>query len=200
MIENNNSDIWEKVRLYLQKVDNTNQDNSNILNDEKKLLKDRAKDIAKPIEILDEIPTFHVIEFSLSNEKYAIETSYVKEVLPVKDLMPIPFTPDFVLGVINIRGQIFSVLDLKKVLGVPEREEAKNDKVIIVSNNEMEFGIIADKIDGVSFVKYNSLQTSLSTLSNIQNEYLMGVTKERLIVLDIEKILSDKKIIVHDEI
>lgn len=196
----NNSDIWERVRLYLQKVDNASLDNSYILHDEKKLLKERAKEIAKPIEVLDEIPTFHVIEFSLSNERYAIETSFVKEVLPVKDLMPIPFTPPFVLGVINIRGQIFSVLDLKKILNLPEKEEAKNDKVIIVSNNDMEFGIIADKIDGVSFVKYNSLQTSLAALTNTQNDYLMGVTKDRLIVLDIEKILSDKKIVVHDEI
>lgn len=197
MQEGNETNVWDRVKLY---INNINDSDKPAFFDEKKILKDRAKEIGRSIEQNIEEESFHVIEFTLSEEKYAIESMFVKEVVTLIDLMPIPFTPEYVLGVINIRSQIFSVIDLKRLLGLNEKSLSVTDKVIIVGNNKMEFGICVDKINGVDFIKYSSLQDSIPTLTEVQKNYLMGVTKERMVVIDIDKILCDKKIIVNDEI
>ena len=140
------------------------------------------------------------MEFLLAYEKYGIESSYVREVYPMKELTPLPCTPPFILGIINVRGQIISVIDIKKFFDLPDKGLTDLNKVIIVTDGKMEFGILADVIPGVRSVALSELQPSLPTLTGVRAEYLKGVTEERFIILDVEKILSDEKIIVHEEV
>jgi purine-binding chemotaxis protein CheW len=141
-----------------------------------------------------------ILEFLLAYETYGIELSFVRETRPLRDLTPIPGTPPFVLGVINVRGQILSVIDLKKFFDLPEKGLTDLNKVIIVHDDGMEFGILADAVCGVRSIPLAELQPSLPTLTGIREQYLKGVTKDRLVVLDGGKILSDRMIVVHEEI
>jgi purine-binding chemotaxis protein CheW len=141
-----------------------------------------------------------VLEFLLAYETYGIELSCVRETRPLRDLTPIPCTPPFVLGVINVRGQILSVIDLKKFFDLPEQGLTDLNKVIIVHDDGMEFGILADDVCGVRSIPLAELQPSLPTLTGVRAEYLKGVTSDRTTVLDGKKLINDRKIVVHEEI
>jgi len=169
--------------------------------DKRKILRERAKALARKAD--EKTPPhehIEVVEFLLSYERYAIESSYVREVYPLKDLTPLPCTPAFVLGVVNVRGQIVSVIDLKKFFDLPEKGLTDLNKVIVVQREGMTFGILADVILGVRRIALQDIQLSLPTLTGIRAEYLRGVTKERLVVLDVGKILLDKNIVVQEEV
>ena len=169
--------------------------------EKKKILKARAQAFAQePGKQAPAQDHIEVVEFLLAHEKYGIESSYVQEVYPLRELAPVPCTPPFVLGLINLRGQILSVIDLKKFFDLPEKGLTDLNKVLVVRSDRMELGILADVILGVRTIRLQDLQPSLPTLTGIRAEYLRGVTKERLVILDAEKLLLDKKIIVHEEV
>lgn len=165
----------------------------------KKILRKRAQALACQIEEKKDDEQIEAVEFSLSTEKYAIESTWVSEVHPLKELTPVPCTPPFVLGIINVHGRIVSVIDLKKFFGLAEKGLSSLNRVVIISNKKMEFGILVDAVLGAISIPKTQIQPVLSSLSGIKAEYLMGVTPE-LIVLDAGKILSDNKIVVHEEV
>jgi purine-binding chemotaxis protein CheW len=167
----------------------------------RRILKRRARALARKRQG-DPTDRRHieVLEFLVSTERYAIESSFVREVYPLRELTPLPCTPSFVLGIVNVRGQILSVIDIKKFFELPEKGLTNLSKMIILRTDKMEFGILADVILGVSQLLINDIQRGLPTLTGIREEYLIGITRERAIILDAEKLLTDKKIIVHEEV
>jgi len=166
-----------------------------------KILKERAKIFSRELEAKGEKDEYvEVLEFLLAHEMYGVELKYVREVYPLKELTPIPAIPAFVLGIVNVRGEILSVIDIKKFFDLPEKGLTDLNKVIILHSADMEFGILADSIIGVRNILLSELKTSLPTLTGIREEYLKGVTKEREIILDGGKLLSDKSIIVNENV
>jgi purine-binding chemotaxis protein CheW len=141
-----------------------------------------------------------VLEFRLAQERYAVESRYVREVHPLKDLTPLPCTPPFVVGIVNVRGRIVPVLDLKKFLELPEKGLTDLHRIILVRGEDFEVGVLADVIVGVRSIPVHSLQPSLPTLTGVRIEYLKGVTAERLVVLDLKRVLGDPRIIVNDKV
>jgi purine-binding chemotaxis protein CheW len=141
-----------------------------------------------------------VLEFRLAQERYAVESQYVQEVHPLKELTPLPCTPPFVVGIVNMRGRIVPVLDLKKLLDLPEKGLTDLHLVILVRGAAFEVGILADVIVGVRSIPFETLQPSLPTLTGVRSQFLKGVTAERMVVLDLARILADPRIIVHDEV
>lgn len=168
--------------------------------DKRKLLKARAMALAKKPEKKEASDYIEVVEFLLASERYCIQSAYVSEVYPLKELTPVPCTPKFVAGIINVRGRIISVIDIKIFFELPEKGISDLNKVIIIHNRVMEFGILADAVLGAGQIPLRDIQPSLPTLTGIRAEYLKGVTKERLVVLDGEKLLADNNIIVHEEV
>jgi purine-binding chemotaxis protein CheW len=164
-------------------------------------LRARARALARPPGHTAAPETLlEVLEFRLAQERYAIETRYVREVYPLKDLTPLPCTPPFVLGIVNVRGRILPVFDLKKFFDLPDQGLTDLHRIILIEGNEMELGLLADVTVGVRSIPADSLQPSLPTLTGIRSEYLKGVTVERLVVLDVARILADPRIIVHEEV
>jgi purine-binding chemotaxis protein CheW len=140
-----------------------------------------------------------IIEFRLASETYGIASAFIREVYLLKDFTPLPGTPPFVLGIINVRGQIFSVIDLKKFFNLPESGLGELNQVIILRDNRMEFGILADDILGTYAIPLAAIQPSPPTVIGIGAEYLRGVTPERVIILDAANILRDEQIIIDHE-
>lgn len=139
---------------------------------------------------------FDTLEFLLAREHYALESEWVREIYPLREFTPLPGTPPFVLGIIHMRGQVISVLDLKKFFDLPSQGLSDLNKVIVLSNGSMEFGLLADVILGTRHILNDDLQAPLPTLTDIRTEYLMGITRQRQIVLDGNKLLSAPSIVV----
>lgn len=168
--------------------------------EEARILKIRAAALARDSRLEETAEgQLEILEFLLTYERYGIEMSCVRETCPLKDLTPLPCTPPFVLGLINVRGEIVSVIDLKKFFDLPEKGLTDLNKVIIVHDEEMTFGILADEILGVRLIPGEGIQPSLPTLTGIRDEYLKGITGERTVILDGKRILNDSRIIVHHE-
>lgn len=169
--------------------------------EQKNILRERAAKLAVEPEKKAQAEEFiEVVEFLLAHEKYAVASEYVREIYPLNDLTPVPCTPLFVLGIINVRGQVLSVIDVKRFFDLPEKGLTDLNKVIILRSDEMEFGILADAIVGVRNLILSEIETSLPTLIGIRKEYLMGVTRDREVVLDAGKLLTDKGIIVNENV
>ena len=141
-----------------------------------------------------------LIEFLVADERYAVEACHVEAVHPLKEFTPLPGTPPFVLGIVNLRGRIVSVIDIRKFFELPDRGLNDLNKVIVLRERAMAFGILADRVEGSSRVARNRLQASLPTLGGIREQYLKGLTADRLVVLAADKLLSDPRIVVTQEI
>jgi purine-binding chemotaxis protein CheW len=169
--------------------------------EERRILRARAQALAREPE-RGEVTrgALEVMEFLLAYERYAVESSYVREVYPLKELTPLPCVAPFVLGIVNIRGQILSIINLKRFFDLPEKGLTDLNKLVIVHDAHMAFGILADAILGVRSIPLKDIQPSLPTLTGIRDAYLKGVTGERLVLLDAGKLLADQKLIVLEEV
>jgi purine-binding chemotaxis protein CheW len=171
------------------------------LEEARRILKARAAALARePEPPGDPRDALEVIEFALAYERYAVESAHVREVYPLKELTPLPCTPPFVLGIVNVRGQILSVLDLRRFFELPEKGLTDLNKVLILGSEAMEFGVLADAIVGTRLVLQSELRPSLPTLTGIREAYLRGVTGDQMAVLDAAKLLADPKIVVHEQV
>ncbi len=157
----------------------------------------RARALARP-PITPKGPGdyLEVVSFELAQEHYAIEALYVAEVVGLVGLTAIPGLPPFVLGIVNLRGKIFSVIDLKHFFDLPMQSFSKTSRLIVLQSVDMEFAILADTVIGAGCIGGDVIQPPLPTLSDIRAEYLKGVTAERLIVLDGWKLLTDSRLVI----
>jgi purine-binding chemotaxis protein CheW len=141
-----------------------------------------------------------VVMFRLADALYGVEAAYVREVLPLKNLTPLPCTPSFVIGLINAHGQILSVLDLQYIFDLPVRGLTDRNQVIVVHHEHMAFGLLSDAILGVRSMPRESLQPGLPTLPGRQVAYLKAVTREQLVIVDAGKLLADPKLLVLEAV
>ncbi len=192
---------WSEVRHRIEVTqDRLERGWAPSLDEKKRILRERTKLLAEEPKKKEAKGYIEVVEFLLAYERYAVESSYVREVYPMKELTPLPDIPTFVLGIINVRGRILSVIDIKKFFQLPEKGLTDLNKVIIIHDQNMEFGILADSIIGVRMIGLDETQPSLPTLTGVREEYLKGITKERVVILDAGRLLSDRKIVVHEEV
>lgn len=160
----------------------------------------RARELAQPPEQEADTETIEVVALRLAHETYGIETAYVREVYHLKDLTPLPCTPPFIAGIVNVRGQVMSVIDIKKLFELPAKGLSDLNKVVIISDGDMEFGILADAILEVRNIPLSEIQPGLPTLTGVREDYLKGITADRLVVLDAVKLLHSDTIVVHEEV
>jgi purine-binding chemotaxis protein CheW len=164
------------------------------------ILRERARQLAQPPEEETSAAVIEVVMLLLAYETYAIETAYVREVYPLKDLTLLPCTPAFVAGIVNVRGQVMSVIDLKQLFELPVKGLTDLNKIVILSDGMMEFGILADAILGVQNIPLHEIEPVLPTLTGVREDYLKGITAEGVVVLDAAKLLHSDNIVIHEEV
>jgi purine-binding chemotaxis protein CheW len=168
--------------------------------DRKRILRERARLLAREEEKILDHDSIPVVEFMLASERYGIESSFVREILQIRELTHLPSTPAFLLGIINIRGEICSVIDLKKFFGLPDRGLPEFNKVIVIENKAMKFGIVVDSVVGTRQILCISLKPPPPTFTGIHAEYVRGVAPGPVIVLDGERILADRNLVVNEQV
>lgn len=171
------------------------------MNDQLDILRKRARELARPLQDMErESDVLKIVEFQLGGEIYGLELDLILEVYPLRGLTPIPGVPSFVQGIINVRGQIVSVIDLRIFFEMQSQELSDSTSVIILQSKNMEFGILADAIIGIDTIAKKEIMPSLPTLTGIRADFLKGVSRERLVILDGAKLLADTRLIVNEEV
>ena len=166
-------------------------------NASKELLSQRANALSEKItfSLVSEFSKSKYISFNLNNDSYCIELNYVKEVLKDTIITPVPGTPNFIEGVMNLRGDYITVLNLKKFLGIaPQNNIQEKKPVVIVKCNDLELAFLIDKINQLFEAQIDKMLESGD--GYFQNEFIYRDIPYT--ILNIEKIFSDKKIIVTD--
>ncbi|AXJ01149.1 CheW protein [Cyclonatronum proteinivorum] len=160
------------------------------------LLKKRAKAFSVPLAQEERGEQLAVIRFLLYPETFAIPVASVHEVFSLRDLTVIPGTPEFVLGVMNYRSTIVPVVNLKKLLGIREAGLTEMNKVLLLRNDNMEFGLLCDRILESGFILQDEIQEPPASLSKLGLEFIKGMAGPQTILLDGEALLNSRRLIV----
>jgi purine-binding chemotaxis protein CheW len=138
--------------------------------------------------------TEHLATFFLSGEEYGIDVRLAQEIIRVGEITQVPRAPDFIKGVINLRGRIIPVIDLKRKLGLGEVSEAsRQSRIVVVKVRDRLVGLLVDGASQVLKVPVASIEAAPEEVVEIDANYLRGVAKleNRLIILmDLNKVLA----------
>lgn len=149
----------------------------------------------EPIETTEE--EVQLVAFKLGDEEYGISITQVQEIIRTTETTRIPQTPEFVEGVINLRGNLIPIIDLKKRFKLPGKEADDSTRIIIVEVEDQTVGIIVDAVSEVLRLSNESIEpTPPGVVASIDAEYLKGVGKmddRLLIILDIDRLLTSKE-------
>ena len=155
----------------------------------------KRRDREKIVDVEEE--RTKIVIFSLVQDYYGFYGDDVKEILPLVNIYYVPGSPDFILGVVNIRGDIESVLNINKFLGLPDSKQTKHSRIAVAAKNNMRSGILVDSIVDVIDVPVSSIKPPLSTLNSSIKDFVSGemlYENKNVTLLDVEKIFG--KIIV----
>ncbi len=190
---------WSEIRRRIEAVHAaTDRGTALTAEEERHILQSRALALAAVPDGGPRGETLEAVEFELAGESYAIALAQVREVSPLHDLTPVPGTPAFVLGIINLRGEIRTVIDLKKFFDLPDAGLTQLNQILLLEHEDLQLGILADTIRGVRHIPLADLQPALPTLTDLRADYLRGVTGDRLVVLDAAKLLTDPRLLVDE--
>lgn len=158
---------------------------------QRQLLQTRARLLARPrIKRTDaDIAALQVVEFLVGTDHYALNAAVLREVSRMKEVTRIPGTSPHVLGVMNVRGLMIALIDLRLLLGLPRETAAEQHRVLIIQSQGKEAGILTDGTLGVRALPLDTLHPVPPMVSETRAAYLRGVTSEQLVILDPDKIL-----------
>lgn len=134
-----------------------------------------------------------LVIFTLLEDYYTFQGEDVKEILPVGKITYVPGSPEFILGIINVRGDIESVLDIHKFLELPAGKTTPASRIIIAAKGDIRSGILVDSVEDVIDVPKSSIQPPIPTLSKAIREVVLGATTyngKNTILLDVGKIFG----------
>ncbi|WP_435011474.1 chemotaxis protein CheW [Tundrisphaera lichenicola] len=164
----------------------------------KALMDERARALARvPIRSPEPSEILEVAAFTLAGERYAIETRYVTKVLRLTDFTPVPGTPEFLGGVLNLRGEILALIDLRSFFGIPSVGLTDLSRIIVLGLERNEFGIMADDVQEVlTLPVHEVLEAPASLPGGGGRAPLIGVTADARIVLDGSALLDDPNLFI----
>ena len=134
-----------------------------------------------------------LVGFQLGNEEYGIDILKVQEINRVTEITKIPQSPEYVEGVINLRGNIIPIIDLRKRFQMPEREHDKQTRIVVGEIDDRTVGFIVDAVSEVIRLPANTVEPPPEIVSGEKAQYIKGVGKlegRLLMLLDINKILT----------
>ena len=134
------------------------------------------------------------VTFRLDNEKYGIRVMQVQEVLRMTEIAPVPGAPDFVLGIINLRGNVVTVIDSRKRFGLSVAEADDSTRIVIIEADSHVVGILVDSVAEVVDLRTSEIDAAPNVGNDDSSKYIQGVSskdKELLILVDVNKLLSD---------
>lgn len=141
-------------------------------------------------------PLLQFVTFRLKEEKYGIKVMQVQEVLRVTEIAPVPGAPSYVLGIINLRGNVVTVLDTRNRFGLPATEVDDSSRIIIIESEDQVVGILVDSVAEVVELHASQISQPPNVGNEESSQYIQGVASREndlLIVVDLNKLLSEEE-------
>lgn len=141
-------------------------------------------------------PVVQWVTFRLGDETYGINVMQVQEVLRVSEIAPVPGAPDYVLGIINLRGNVVTVIDTRKRFGMPPGEVDDNSRVVIIESQGQIFGILVDSVAEVVELRRSEIDVAPNVGNEESARYIQGVAtvdSDLLILVDLNKLLTEEE-------
>ena len=167
----------------------------------KRILKGRAEALAKPLEDHQAAAAemLDLLVFSVAGERYAVEMVHVQEVVVLRGLTPVPRTPPFIRGVVNLRGRILPILDLRRLLNLGGGEIPNDALAVAVEAAGMTFGLHADTVIGTGRVAPPEAGPPSPAVDGRDAALIRGVTADMITVLDLDAVAGDPRILIDEE-
>lgn len=136
------------------------------------------------------------LTFFLAGEEYGLEILKVHEIIGMMDITPVPRTPDFIRGVINLRGKIIPIVDLRVKFGMEAVDSTDETCIIVVQANGVQMGIVVDRVSEVLDIASDEVDDVPSFGTDVNTDYILGIGKtdgKVKLLLDIDKVLSNSE-------
>ncbi len=141
-------------------------------------------------------PVLRWVTFRLDNETYGINVMQVQEVLRVTEIAPVPGAPNYVLGIINLRGNVVTVIDARSRFNLPFREPDDASRIVIIEAEKQVVGILVDSVAEVVDLRASEVETAPNVGNEETSRYILGVSSRGdtlFILVDLNKLLSDEE-------
>ncbi len=147
-------------------------------------------------KVIDD-PILQWVTYQLEDETYGINVMQVQEVLRITEIAPVPGAPTYVLGIINLRGNVVTVIDTRSRFGLPQKESDDLSRIIIVEVNGNVVGMLVDSVAEVVYLHQSEIDTAPSVNNDESSRFIQGVCsrdEQLLILVDVDKFLSEEEI------
>ena len=141
-------------------------------------------------------PVVQWVTFRLDEEIYGINVMQVQEVLRVSEIAPVPGAPEYVLGIINLRGNVVTVIDTRERLGLSSKEVDDSTRIVIIEADKQVVGILVDSVAEVVDLRMSDVESAPNVGNDESSKYIQGVAShddELLILVDLNKLLTDEE-------
>ncbi len=185
---------WKQIRellasvrsdLEIQKVDQADA--------EAALLRSRARSYARlnGRAHADTVEEEDIVLFNLGGDTYAVSCNEIEEVIPLKNLVALPYTNKVILGISSLRGILFAVIDLKRVLNIPASDLTTMHRVLMVRHESFKVGFLVDSVQGMRSYSKNDLQDLPPEIHERSRVYLHGLVNGSVMVLNAKAVIQD---------
>ncbi|MCT7357435.1 MAG: chemotaxis protein CheW [Thalassobium sp.] len=143
-----------------------------------------------------EDPVLQWVTFRLENETYGINVMQVQEVLRYSEIAPVPGAPPYVLGIINLRGNVVTVIDTRLRFGLPTADTTDQTRIVIIEAEGQVVGILVDAVAEVVYLRQSEIETTPNVGNDESAKFIQGVchkNDELLILVDLEKLMTDEE-------
>jgi len=138
-----------------------------------------------------------LVLFELGNEIYGVDISVVYEIIRMQAITKVPKAPFFVEGIINLRGRVIPIVDMRKRFGLPKAEQNKDNRIMVLESSGQNVGIIVDAVTEVLRIPSESVEPPSNIIVSSASDYILGIAKHdksMIILLDMERVLSKESI------
>ncbi|MDX9673543.1 MULTISPECIES: chemotaxis protein CheW [unclassified Pseudomonas] len=143
-----------------------------------------------------EDPILQWVTFKLDNETYGINVMRVQEVLRYTEIAPVPGAPSYVLGIINLRGNVVTVIDTRQRFGLNNAEISDNTRIVIIEADKQVVGIMVDSVAEVVYLRQSEIETAPNVGNEESAKFIQGVcnkNNELLILVELDKMMSEEE-------
>ncbi|MCJ8319587.1 MAG: chemotaxis protein CheW [Colwellia sp.] len=155
-------------------------------------MSDERRNTNVKIDANDEVLQW--VTFTLESEVYGINVMQVQEVLRYTEIAPVPGAPLYVLGIINLRGNVVTVIDTRSRFGLESADVTDNTRIVIIEADKQVIGILVDKVSEVVYLRASEIDEAPNVGNDESAQFIQGVSNrdgQLLILVDLNKLLSD---------